>query len=254
MLILMPGLISIVLVIRYTGMKIQYKLIVICAVFLTSLLPFYAPLGAQKLKVVKKQRLYWQEVRNDSLQRMVELKTEVPSLVYDLRYAAAGNFTHKKLYKSGTKTFLRIRAVHALAQIQKALSALGYGLKIFDAYRPYKVTVAMWKQVRDPRYVADPSKGSGHNRGIAVDLTLIDLKNGKELNMGTGFDNFTDSAHQDFNLLPLIILQNRNLLRKTMLEYGFMALPTEWWHYSWQDNHLYSILGLSFRQLSKKIY
>ncbi len=235
-------------------MKIQYKLIVICAVFLTSLLPFYAPLKAQRLKVVKKQRLYWQEVGKDSLQRMVELKTRIPNLIYDLKYATAVNFTNKKLYKSGSKTFLRIRAVNALAQVQKAFNALGYGLKIFDAYRPYKASVAMWRQVHDPRYVADPSKGSGHNKGISVDLTLIDLKNGQELNMGTGFDNFTDSAHQDFNLLPFTVLQNRKLLRKTMIEFGFMALPTEWWHYSWQDNHIYSILDLSFHQLSKNIY
>ena len=88
----------------------------------------------------------------------------------------------------------------------------------------------MWEPIKDERYVADPKKGSGHNRGIAVDLTLINLKTKEELPMGTGFDNFSDTAHQTFTALPEQILQNRNLFKNFMEKYGFKALETEWWH------------------------
>ncbi|MEO8404300.1 MAG: M15 family metallopeptidase, partial [Chitinophagaceae bacterium] len=103
--------------------------------------------------------------------------------------------------------------------------------------------------VKDERYVANPAKGSGHNRGIAVDLTIIDLKTGKELDMGTGFDNFTDSAHQSFQLLPEKVLANRKLLRSVMEKYGFKVLETEWWHYYLADGAKFEVLDISFRNL-----
>ena len=109
-------------------------------------------------------------------------------------------------------------------------------LKIWDAYRPYRVTVKMWKRVKDDRYVADPRKGSGHNRGIAVDLTIINKTTGAELDMGTGFDNFSDTAHQDFKNLPPEILQNRSLLKAIMEKYDFRPLETEWWHFYWNNS------------------
>src|SRR5437867_1601617 len=92
--------------------------------------------------------------------------------------------------------------VFLLSCFFQELNEKGLGLKIFDAYRPYSVTVKFWELIKDERYVANPSKGSGHNRGIAVDLTIIHLKTNEELNMGTGFDNFTDTAHQAFVNLP----------------------------------------------------
>jgi D-alanyl-D-alanine dipeptidase len=108
----------------------------------------------------------------------------------------------------------------------------------------------MWDLIHDERYVADPSKGSGHNRGLAVDLTIIDLKDGSELNMGTSFDNFTDTAHHTFKNLPADILQNRMLLRETMEKYGFKALETEWWHYSWPNDRNYEVLDIDFKKLA----
>ena len=110
----------------------------------------------------------------------------------------------------------------------------------------------MWERVKDDRYAADPKKGSGHNRGIAVDLTLINLKTGKELNMGTGFDNFTDSAHHAFTNLPEEILQNRLLLKKIMEEHGFKSLDTEWWHYSLPAAANFQLLDINFKDLEKK--
>ena len=107
----------------------------------------------------------------------------------------------------------------------------------------------MWELIGDERYVANPAKGSGHNRGLAVDLTLI--KDGKEVNMGTGFDHFTDTAHHSFKALPADVIKHRQLLRSTMEKHGFRALETEWWHYSWPNEKNYQVLDLSFRKLRK---
>jgi len=146
---------------------------------------------------------------------------------------------------------MRAPAAEALKKVQQELNTQGYGLKIFDAYRPFSVTVKFWELVHDERYVANPSKGSGHNRGIAVDLTIINLKNGIELDMGTGFDNFTDSAHHTFTKLPEEILQNRQLLRSTMEKYGFKAFDTEWWHYFLSAGEKFEILDIDFKKLAK---
>jgi zinc D-Ala-D-Ala dipeptidase len=220
-----------------------------CIIFLT-----VAPgsLFAQKdpgLQVVHSLKQYKQQVVDDSLKEMVELKTVIPGIIYDLRYATVNNFTHEKLYKSGNSTFLRLPVATALNEAEKELNKKGLGLKIFDAYRPYSVTVKMWNLIKDERYVADPSKGSGHNRGTAVDLTIIDLKTSKELNMGTGFDNFTDSAQQSFTDLPEDILQNRKLLKSVMEANGFIPLSTEWWHYYWNKASDFELLDIGFRKL-----
>jgi len=157
------------------------------------------------------------------------------------------------MYPQNTNiTFLRSPAAHALQQVQQELNEKGLGLKIFDAYRPYSVTVLFWDLVKDERYVADPAKGSGHNRGIAVDLTIIKRQTGQELDMGTGFDNFTDSAHQDFTNLPEATLQNRNLLKTVMEKYGFKPLDTEWWHFFLADGDRFELLDIDFKELKKE--
>ena len=161
----------------------------------------------------------------------------------------------KMLAEAGAKGAGRVLDVRDAAacsafveKVQEELSAKGYGLKIWDAYRPYSVTKKMWELIGDERYVANPAKGSGHNRGLAVDVTIV--KDGKEINMGTGFDNFTDTAHHDFKNLPEDVLKNRMLLKTTMEKYGFKALETEWWHYSFPNDRNYAVLDLSFKQLS----
>jgi D-alanyl-D-alanine dipeptidase len=208
--------------------------------------------GFVRPPVTKKLNVYRLQVKNDSAKKMVELRTCIPGIVYDLRYATANNFMNRLMYPGKTTvTFMRLPAALALQKIQKEFSEDGLGLKIFDAYRPYSVTVKFWKLVHDERYVANPSKGSGHNRGIAVDLTIINLTTGQELNMGTGFDNFTDSAHQTFTNLPEEILQNRGLLKSTMEKYGFKALDTEWWHFFLADGSKFEILDIDFKKLKK---
>jgi D-alanyl-D-alanine dipeptidase len=202
------------------------------------------------LKVVNGLDIFRESVKNDSNLKMVNLKKVIPNIVLDLRYGTTNNFMNRIMYtEQPDYTFLRLAAVRSLILVQNELNKLGYGLKIFDAYRPYFVTQKFWELVHDDRYVANPSKGSGHNRGIAVDLTIIDLKTNQELKMPTGFDNFTDSAHHDFMLLPENVLSDRKLLKSTMEKYGFVSFPTEWWHYSLPNPEKYDILDLSFRDL-----
>jgi D-alanyl-D-alanine dipeptidase len=230
-------------------MQFSYKLIIICRVLIIANIPLYTTAYAQ-LHTVKKLKVYQQQVSVDSLQKMIEIKTAISNIVYDLRYATKNNFTGRKLYQSEKQTFLRLPVLRAVQKVQDDLAKKNYGLKLFDAYRPYSVTKKMWNLIHDERYVANPSKGSGHNRGLAVDLTIIDLKDGSELNMGTGFDNFTDTAHHTFKNLPADIVRNRKLLKETMERYGFTALETEWWHYSWSNDRNYDVLDIDFRKLA----
>lgn len=184
--------------------------------------------------------------------QMSELKRIIPAIVYDLRYATENNFMHRLMYPANTSTaFLRKPAAEALLKVQQDLSKEGLGLKIFDAYRPYTVSIKFWELVKDERYVANPIKGSNHNRGTAVDLTLINLQTGKELNMGTGFDNFSDTAHHSFKHLPPEVLANRNRLRTLMNRYGFTELETEWWHYTFKSPVKFDVLDIPFKKLSR---
>jgi D-alanyl-D-alanine dipeptidase len=191
-------------------------------------------------------------IRQSPAKAMIDLKIKVPGIVLDLRYSGTNNFMHSNLYGTVSTTYLRKPAASALVKVQAALRQKGLGLKIFDAYRPYSVTEKMWEPVKDDRYAADPKKGSGHNRGVAVDLTIIRLKTGQELEMGTGFDNFSDTAHHDFQNLPALVLQNRLLLKNLMEVNGFKALDTEWWHYSLPDAKDYELLDIPFSELKRK--
>lgn len=204
------------------------------------------------IKVISSIAEYKESVKKDTAQKMVNLQKLIPDIVLDLLYGTTNNFMKRVMYDERPHyTFMRLPAAKALAQVQKELKKMGYGLKIYDAYRPYSVTKKFWDLVHDERYVANPAKGSGHNRGIAADLTIIDLKTKKELKMPTGFDNFTDSAHHDFVNLPDSILKNRKLLKETMEKYGFLEFATEWWHYSLPEPEKYDVLDLSFGELKK---
>ncbi len=221
------------------------------------LLPLHSDLLAQKKtdtlpQVTNHLNKYMLQVKRDSTKRMVELKSMIPDIVYDLRYATTNNFMHRMMYPANTAhTFMRLPAVLALQQVQQELKQKGLGLKIFDAYRPFSVTVQFWNLVHDERYVANPSKGSGHNRGIAADLTVINLKTGAELDMGTGFDNFTDSAHHSFTNLPEEVLQNRTMLKNIMEKHGFKAFETEWWHYFLDNGDRFEVLDIDFKKLQE---
>jgi D-alanyl-D-alanine dipeptidase len=206
----------------------------------------------QKLTVTHSIKEYKEQLKDDSLKQMVELRSLIPNIVYDLRYTTTNNFMNRRMYPANTNnTFLRLPVASALLKVQKELNEKGLGLKIFDAYRPYSVTVKFWQLVKDERYVANPAKGSGHNRGIAVDLTIINLKTGEELDMGTGFDNFTDIARHNFTKLPEEILQYRILLKTTMEKYGFRIYDTEWWHYFFTNGDKFEVLDIDFKKLKR---
>ena len=204
------------------------------------------------VKYIDSEKTYRRTLTVDVNKQMKDLKQLIPDLVIDLRYASNDNFVKQSLYPANTNvTFLRLPAANALKEVQEELQKKGLGLKIFDAYRPYSVTVKFWELIKDERYVANPSKGSGHNRGLAVDLTIVDLNTGVELDMGTGFDNFTDTAHHSFTQLSPTILQNRKLVKEVMLKHGFNSLETEWWHYYWPNDRNYEVLDLDFKKLKK---
>lgn len=179
--------------------------------------------------------------------RFVRLEEVIPGLITDLRYATPNNFTHSVLYTQGA-AYMRQEPAAALSRVQQELQKKHLALKIFDAYRPYSITCSLWHHTDDKRYVANPRRGSHHNRGTAADLTLVDLRTGRELDMGTGFDNFTDTAHHDFAGLPPQVIANRRLLKHIMWKHGFNFVPTEWWHYHWRDKS-YDVVDLGFDEL-----
>ena len=201
------------------------------------------------IKVVSDVKTFRKQVSDDPHKRMTDLINFIPGLKTDLKYATNRNFTKVRLYPLIKTTYLREPAAKALALVQEDLNSRGLAVKIFDAYRPYSVTLKMWDLIKDERYVADPKKGSGHNRGLAIDLTIVDLATGKELNMGTGFDNFSDTAHHDFTNLPAEVINNRTLLKTVMEKHGFKALATEWWHYSFITEKEFELLDINFKTL-----
>jgi D-alanyl-D-alanine dipeptidase len=204
-----------------------------------------------RLSVISEIKRHKGTVKLDSSQAMVRLEGYLTPLFTDFKYADRDNFTQKILYRNPL-AFLRLPVAKALGKVQNELKTKGLAVKIWDAYRPYSVTKKMWAIVPDERYAANPAKGSGHNRGAAVDLTLVYLKTGKELKMPTPFDNFTENAHHSYQQLDKEVIDNRNLLRSVMEKYGFVALETEWWHYSWPNAaNLFPVLDLSFDDLSK---
>lgn len=229
---------------RYT----LYNLMLILGVGITAL----HGQPATSLHVERSAKSYQKSVIAHPEMQMTELKRLVPGIIYDLRYATTNNFMHRRMYARNTTTaFLRKPAAEALLKVQNELNNEGLGIKIFDAYRPYSVSEKFWELVKDERYVANPARGSNHNRGTAVDLTLVDLETGKELDMGTGFDNFTDSAHHTFTGLPTAVTANRQKLKSVMRRFGFMALTTEWWHYTYESPLKFEVLDISFKKLAK---
>lgn len=150
--------------------------------------------------------------------------------VFDLRYASDNNFLEKKVYPCA-ECVLAYETVKGLIKANDKFLEKGYRIKLFDCYRPRSIQYKMWEILPDNRYVANPEgKGSAHNRGLAVDLTLITLE-GEELDMGTGFDYFGIEAHHAYSKLPDSVLRNRQFLKSVMESSGFSSIKTEWWHY-----------------------
>lgn len=182
---------------------------------------------------------------------LVELLSLDPTFRLDVRYATSNNFVGVPVYE-GARVFLQRPAAEALVRVHGKAKEKGYGLLIFDGYRPWHVTRLFWDefpQFRD--YLADPAKGSRHNRGCAVDLTLFDLKTGREVEMPSPFDDFTERAHPGYTGGTEPQRAARDLLRSLMESEGFTVYENEWWHF---DHHLwreYEILDLRYSEIGK---
>jgi len=160
----------------------------------------------------------------------VNLKDYSADFVYNMKYATTDNFLKAKVYDCA-ECFLRLKTVKSLVKANEKFMQKGYRIQIFDCYRPLDIQKRMWGIVSNPEYVADPSKGSIHNRGGAVDITLVD-SNGVALDMGTPFDFFGPEASHHFKNLSEEVRQNRALLKKIMKKSNFISFDSEWWHYN----------------------
>jgi zinc D-Ala-D-Ala dipeptidase len=181
---------------------------------------------------------------------LVELSPLDPTIHLDIRYATANNIVHRPVYRQA-RAFLQRSAAQALVRVHRTLSEKGYGLLVFDGYRPWSVTKIFWDSVRpDQRaFVADPKKGSKHNRGCAVDLSLYDLATGKEVEMPSAYDETSERASPDYTGGTPERLARRDLLRAAMEKEGFTVEPNEWWHFNHRDWRQYPILDIPFESI-----
>ena len=160
----------------------------------------------------------------------VNIKNYSKSFVFDMRYASSDNFLKEKVYPCA-ECYLRVKTVKQLIEANAEFLKKGYRIKIFDCYRPLSIQKGMWKVLPDANYVANPQNGSIHNRGNAVDITLVDSL-GVVLDMGTDFDYFGEEASHNFQNLPETVLENRKLLKSIMVSNQFESFDSEWWHYN----------------------
>ena len=183
---------------------------------------------------------------------LVEIIGLDSSIKLDIRYATANNFLGRPVYRE-SRAFLQRPAAEALVRAHRALRKHGYGLLVFDGYRPWAVTKEFWDATPEDKkvFVADPTKGSRHNRGCAVDLSLFDLKTGREVGMPSGYDEMTERSHIDYAGGSEEQRRARALLRQAMEHEGYAVFEPEWWHYDYQDWRKYPILNLSFAELSR---
>ena len=183
---------------------------------------------------------------------LVELIRIDSSIHLDIRYATTNNFTHRTIYPKAV-AYLQRPAAEALVRVNQSLKASGFGLLVFDGYRPWRVTKLFWKITpkKDREFVADPRKGSRHNRGCAVDLTLYDLKTGREVKMPGAYDEATERSYANYAGGTEQERKMRDLLRSAMESNGFTVLDNEWWHFDYRDWRSFRLLDLSFEHLAE---
>jgi D-alanyl-D-alanine dipeptidase len=204
--------------------------------------------NASQLLIINDMHAYQSSVKSDKNKELVEIKKWIPNIKLDIRYATKNNFAKIAVYKQA-KAFARLPVVEALRNVQNELNKSGIGLKIFDGYRPYSVTVKFYELASDKSFVANPKDGSRHNRGCAIDLTLINLKTGKELEMPTPYDSFAPEAAANFDKLSEQVLKNRALLINTMEKNGFKVLSNEWWHFDFNGWKNFELMDIPFEDL-----
>ena len=208
------------------------------------------PENAYGLRVVPDLATQQRLAQADPSKELIDLASL--GIATELRYATPSNFMKRTLYPDSASAWLRAPAARALADADRELRQRGLALKVYDAYRPYRVTEAMWEPIRNPDYVADPAKGSRHNRGAAVDVTIIDLTTRAELPMPTAYDDFTERAGHAFADLPADAAANRALLLDLMTRHGFAPLPSEWWHYDFNGWERFELMDVPLENLAAR--
>ncbi len=204
-----------------------------------------------KLHIVNTMEEYNKSVLENPNNELVDLESFVPGIILDIRYATTNNFTGQKVYESA-KAYARWPVAKALKIVQHELKKQNLSLKVYDAYRPYSATVLFYEIYKDTTYVASPWSGSRHNRGAAVDVSIVDLSTGEEIQMPTGFDSFEKTAHPDFMDLPENVIQNRELLMTVMQKHGFRVYDSEWWHYDFMGWEGFPLMDIPFEKLQEK--
>ncbi|HTK95835.1 MAG TPA: M15 family metallopeptidase [Terriglobales bacterium] len=235
-----------------------FLLILFCATLIPAQEPQQQSFHIQPLRPVEELRaealkaqppLETGEFRRPDLVELVKLD---PSIKLDIRYASTNNFMSAVMY-SQARAFLQRPAAEALVRASAKLKPQGYGLIIHDGYRPWYVTKMFWDATPPDKhmFVADPSEGSRHNRGCAVDLSLYDRKTGREVVMPSGYDEMSERAFADYPGGTPEQRRLRGILRAAMESEGFKVYPQEWWHFDYQDWKLYPILNVPFEKLGK---
>jgi D-alanyl-D-alanine dipeptidase len=216
-------------------------------IFLPSVLTAQNKYGLKAMQLAE----YTFSLKTEPNKELVNLAEVAPELLLEIGYATEKNFTGKKIY-SLARAYVRKPVAEALKKAHVEFKKLGYGIKVYDAYRPYKATVKFYEEYHDTTYVASPYRGSRHNRGCALDMTIVDLKTGKELPMPTPWDSFDKAAWPTAEVKDPVIRKNRDLLITVMERNGFTVYEHEWWHFDFNGWNVYEVMDIDFEELEKK--
>ena len=181
---------------------------------------------------------------------LVEVKILDPRIKLDIRYATSNDFLSTPVYTSA-RAFLQRPAAEALLRAHRELLKQGYGVLLFDAYRPWYVTRIFWDATPPEKheFVANPAQGSRHNRGCAADISLYDLKTGREVSMPGVYDEMSERSYPSYTGGTAAERSLRDLLRREMEKQGFTVFPSEWWHFDYRDWKQYGIQNVPFEQI-----
>lgn len=236
------------------------SLTVLCSVLFVTCLQaqnpeIVLPKSKYGLPVVNDPEIYKKIVRLSPDDELLDMRKLLPDAQFDVTYATSNNDHKRPLYDS-PDVFMRKPAALALLRANDLLHKRGFGMVLFDGYRPYAVTVLFYERHPDTTYVADPAKGSKHNSGMAIDLSLYDLATGGRLPMPTPYDESSPRAFHNYNGGDKEALANREILKEVMVEVGFEIYPWEWWHYDfkgWQNCYKYDLPHSVLRKANEEI-
>ena len=222
------------------------RLIVYSAFFLIS-----AALSGQEntsVTAISDTATYLAQISENPNNELVDLEDFVPGLKLDFRFATKNNIADKPLYK-GSKTFVRKPVAVSLGIVQEALNRRGLGLKIFEAYRPYTVAKILDEQTKNPKFKGLLEGNLKHSRGASVDVSLISLATGEEIQMPSGYCQSMDATRTDYPDLPANVLENREIIIQVMQQHGFRVSPNQWWHFDFMGWQAFEMMDLTFDEL-----